>query len=160
MIRRKIFSVFLLIFFLWTAGCGFQRSNIIVPSSEDHQHRKQTIRSFDDKHYHAVMKYDANKGYLAIEFMDKNENKTRLFYGQKVRAIMALPKGEQRTFYLYNPHQLNFPAGSRAAKKALQHPPTDVVFAQKGWLKRIDHYKLTIWVTLWEKEYEIKYAYP
>jgi len=143
-------------------GCAVQPR--IVEQSLDagqHAHGDTEIRSFGNQHFHAQVKYDAQAGYLAIQFLDKNENPVKLVKAKKVKASMTLPEGKSREFYLDNPNRRTYPPGSRQAARVKRYAniSSDNVQTQRDWLEDLSSFNLKVWIPIGGTTYVMDFDY-
>jgi hypothetical protein len=160
--KNNIIKMSLLIIpFVWL-GCAALQSDVKeVSGAEDHKHYLSKSRSFGDEHYHAVMKYAPQEGFLAIEITDTGENSIKMIRVKYAKAFLFFTGGERKEVYLKNPARKKYPAGSREAKRQLRtKPKSDVIFTKKGFLKDLSAFSLEVWLPVKGTTYLIEYEYP
>ena len=160
MVLNKLWKIgFLLIPFLWL-GCSSQQKAVRQTSmNEQHQHSRSQIRSFSDKHYHAAMNYNSTDGIIKIEFLDKHEFPAKIFKAKRVKALLKLPEGETREFYLDNPERFeHYYFSFVPSDQYFDHSKsTDIIFIKKDWLKNLSAFKLRIWIPVGDNIYPLEY---
>ena len=147
-------SLFISAFFL--AACSTTPN---TPSTVPHTHFKPYVVSLGDRHLHAAMDYNPNYGEIVIRFFDEDEIPYRIFKAEKAKAVIIMPTGAKREFYLINPEAGVGYAPSGSYRYASDTYTTHI-HAKESWLKNLPEFKLEAWLPLGEKVYEATFVYP
>ena len=158
----RVIKISLMIIPLVWFGCaGLNQTIDKSKDPENHLHSITQTRSFGDQHFHAVMKYNDREGGLVIEFSNINEDPVKILRAKNVKALLTLPDGWTKEFYFKNPVIKRYPTGSRQAKKQLRlKPKSEIIYAEKDFLKDLSNFSLKMWLPVKGTTYVIKYEYP
>lgn len=150
------YGIFLFIPVFFLAACSTIPK---TPSDVSHTHRMTYVVSFGERHLHAAMDYDPDYGEIAIRFFDQNENPYRTLVAEKARAVISMPMGAEREFYLTNPKAglSHIPSGSY---RYIEDTYTNYIDAKESWLKNFPEFKLKAWLPVEGKVYEATFLYP
>jgi hypothetical protein len=161
MLQSKIIKILIVLTPWILLSCLAQRPIQKFSVSESHEHGLSDTISFSDEHYHALMKYDPQKGMLAIEFENRNGKPAQILQPKWTQALLILPGREPRELHFKNIRRKEYPAGSRKAKEQLSRPPkTEIISTKKDNLKNISSFILKVWLVVEGNYYEMEFRYP
>ena len=130
-----------------------------VPSNVPHTHSMPYVVSLGERHLHAAMDYNPQRGEVIIRFFDEDEIPYQIFEREKAKAAITMPTGAKREFYLVNP-EAEFSYVPSGSYRYAGHRLTSHVDAKEKWLKNLQDFKLDVWLPVGSKVYEASFSYP
>ncbi len=143
-------------------GCStFASSNLKTPYDVEHTHAVPYSVSLGNRHIHAAMNYNPDKGEILISFSNFEEKAYRIFKDRRAKAVLSIAGQPDKELYLVNPqskrHITAFASGQHRFER---YKYTDQIYVQDDFLKDLNAFELKSWLPLGGIIYEVNFTYP
>ncbi len=145
----------------FTIGCStFASTNLKTPYNVEHNHSVPYSVSLGNRHIHAAMNYNIDKGEILIFFSNFEEKGYRIFKDRRAKAVLSIAGQTDKELYLVNPqskrHITAFASGQHRFER---YKYTDQIYVRDDFLKNLNAFELKSWLSLGGIIYEVNFNY-
>lgn len=157
----KTIEIFFILGFFVLSGCAgnlAQDGNSLKMISSV-QIIKQSLY-VKGKEYNSVVKYDKRIGEIRLYLSDLSDKPAKIITSKYVNALLIKSDVESEIINLKNPATRFSSSGSHRSRSHPRFKPkSDVIYAQKVFMKNLSSFSLRVWLPIDGTTYQIDYHF-